>query len=318
MKNLIAGILVLLAFFACTGRGGEESAAALRPFPYQQVPPALIDPAGRSEWMAEHYWDAYFSGSGLCDSSALLGVLSDDLAQAMANFCAVLDACPLSVTDKAVGKMFTKMEAKHASDTTLNIFVRFSELATLYFYDPNSPLRDEDYYLPYVKRLCESPWTPQDMLGAYRFEAQTCSLNRRGQKAPDFRFKTREGKILHLYGTRADYTILFFSNPGCGACGEIVEQLKSLPYLEGDIAAGKLAVLNIYIDEDLAAWRAHTGDYPSSWQSGYDPSGVIRSNRLYFVRAIPSLYLLDSEKRIVMKDAPTEKLTTYLNNLKNN
>ena len=42
--------------------------------------------------------------------------------------------------------------------------------------------------------------------------------------------------------------------------------------------------------------------------NGYDPDYAIRTDRLYDVRAIPSLYLLDSEKTVLMKDAPTEKV----------
>ena len=32
------------------------------------------------------------------------------------------------------------------------------------------------------------------------------------------------------------------------------------------------------------------------------------------MRAIPSLYLLDAEKRVLMKDAPVEKVLQYLDN----
>ena len=35
---------------------------------------------------------------------------------------------------------------------------------------------------------------------------------------------------------------------------------------------------------------------------------MIRSDHLYDVRAIPSLYLLDSQKRVLMKDAPEDKV----------
>ena len=78
--------------------------------------------------------------------------------------------------------------------------------------------------------------------------------------------------------------------------------------MEPMIASGELAVLNIYIDEDLGEWYNYMPIYPSSWYNGYDPDYAIRTDRLYDVRAIPSLYLLDSEKTVLMKDAPTEKI----------
>ena len=81
------------------------------------------------------------------------------------------------------------------------------------------------------------------------------------------------------------------------------------------ISSGALAVLNIYIDEDLQAWREYMPIYPEEWYNGFDPDLVIRTDNLYSVRAIPSLYLLDKDKRIIMKDAPENKLFNYLNNI---
>jgi hypothetical protein len=81
------------------------------------------------------------------------------------------------------------------------------------------------------------------------------------------------------------------------------------------IAAGTLAVLNIYIDEDLQGWRDYMPIYPDNWYNGFDPDLVIRGEGLYNVRAIPSLYLLDDQKRVILKDAPENKMMSYLVNL---
>lgn len=81
------------------------------------------------------------------------------------------------------------------------------------------------------------------------------------------------------------------------------------------VASGRLAVVNIYIDDELDKWREYASVYPKDWYNGYDQSYLIRSDITYNVRAIPSLYVLDSEKRVVMKDAPAEVVLPYLDNL---
>ena len=81
------------------------------------------------------------------------------------------------------------------------------------------------------------------------------------------------------------------------------------------IADGILSVLNIYIDEDLQGWMDYMPVYPDEWYNGFDPDFVIRNDELYSVRAIPSLYLLDKEKRVILKDAPENKMMHYLVNL---
>ena len=55
--------------------------------------------------------------------------------------------------------------------------------------------------------------------------------------------------------------------------------------------------------------------YPEEWYNGFDPDYVIRTDQLYNVRAIPSLYLLDADKKVMLKDATTEKLFGVLENL---
>ena len=85
--------------------------------------------------------------------------------------------------------------------------------------------------------------------------------------------------------------------------------------ISGLIADGTMKVLNIYIDEDLEAWRSYMPIYPENWYNGFDPDLVIRGEELYSVRAIPSLYLLDKEKRVILKDAPENKMMYYLVNL---
>ena len=56
-------------------------------------------------------------------------------------------------------------------------------------------------------------------------------------------------------------------------------------------------------------------NYPSSWINGYDYTFKLRSSGTYDIRAIPSLYLLDSRKRVLMKDAPTETVLSYLDKI---
>ena len=83
------------------------------------------------------------------------------------------------------------------------------------------------------------------------------------------------------------------------------------------IREGRLAVVNVYIDEDLSAWYEYMPIYPEDWYNGFDPNGVIRADTLYNVRAIPSLYLLDKDKIVLAKDAPQENVFAFLERLGN-
>jgi thiol-disulfide isomerase/thioredoxin len=147
------------------------------------------------------------------------------------------------------------------------------------------------------------------------YTLKMCSLNRIGTPAADFPFTDLKGRIRTLYGVKADFTVLFFSNPGCPACHDIVERIRELPNVEKAIEEGRLAVVNVYIDQDVAKWLELSGEYPRSWICGYDHNYLIRSDVLYNVRAIPSLYLLDADKKVLLKDTPQENVLGFIRGL---
>jgi hypothetical protein len=74
------------------------------------------------------------------------------------------------------------------------------------------------------------------------------------------------------------------------------------------VDAGRLKVVDVYIDQEIDDWKAHIADYPADWINGYDQDYTIRTDLVYNIRAIPSIYLLDRDKTVLMKDAPQEKV----------
>ena len=310
-SRLFPAALLSLAL-ACGGpkSGKKAPEPDSRPFPAVQVPEAYADAGDRLAYAAEHYWDAYFAGSGRTDSLLLLGVPSGEVEQALANYIALLDGQDLGAAQKNVRRFFGGICEVQRRDSSSQFYTQFTQTVARYLYDPNSPLRDEDLYLPFVQGLAESPLTRDDMRPAYRYEAMMCALNPRGSVAPDFKARRADGSVFSLHGVNAPCTLLFFSNPGCHSCKEIIEDIGA--ELSDMVSSGALAVVNVYIDDDLDAWREYVGNYPQEWYTGYDYLRVVRDELLYDVRAIPSLYLLDAEKRILAKDAPFEKVLALL------
>ena len=68
------------------------------------------------------------------------------------------------------------------------------------------------------------------------------------------------------------------------------------------IRSGRMVVLGIYPDKDLGAWRKHAPEMPAQWINGYDAQLAIRDGELYDLQAIPSMYLLDADKKVLIKD----------------
>lgn len=345
-RYTILTVLAVLALVSCNngGQGGSGSGgrncglaslpskgakapeASTHQFPAMSLP--LVygdDPAAAREYTLEHFWDAFFSQGGPTTDKTILGVADGEVEQALANYIAVLNiskelatpenTAPLKQAQKSVGTLFSKIERTQKADTSSHVFARMTELVSKYLYDPNSPMRDEDLYLPFAEAARTSPCTPDDMRAAYNYEAKQCRTNTFGSVAPDFKYSDAGGRKGSLHGVSADYTMLFFSNPGCNSCKEIINEVLSRDYVSRYIADGKLAIVNIYIDEEISKWRDYLPNYPKDWINGYDYTFQLRDSGKYDIRAIPSLYLLDSSKRVLMKDAPTERVLSFLDTI---
>ena len=312
ISSVMAAVSAVLIVAGCGQRKAEQFQAL--PFP-DVLPPAMMeDPQDRAEYMAQNMWNSLTDPSRTypCDSLLVSGVRRADVEQKFANWTQVLGMSSRPVAEKSVSRLFDRALACEKKDTSSNVFETFASLVDKYLFDPNSPLRDEDLYGAYASRLAAYEGYTEVQKEKYARDARLCALNKVGTKAADFRFADRRGKIRTLYGVEAPYTLLFFSNPGCEACMSIINVLKEDPQISGMISSGRLKVLNIYIDEDLDAWRSYMPVYPDEWYNGFDPDFVIRNETLYNVRAIPSLYLLDSDKTVLLKDAPENRMFEYL------
>ena len=309
--------IILAAVILFASCGGKVKTPTLRSFPPPpQVPSVVTDPQEIAGYVATHFWDAFLSGTYPCDSSLVNGVPADDVESAVGRFVTILETvCERPVAIKAMDAFFQKVNDFQAKNPSSNVYEYFLRMVGKYLYDPNSPVRNEDLYLPFVKGLSESPFVPEGMRQAYAHDASMCSLNQAGTVATDFIFTDLGGRRHSLHSVQADHTLLFFSNPGCPACKDIIDGLTGDPRITGKISSGKLAVVNVYIDSDVDEWREYAVNYPSSWLSGYDQSYTIRTDVTYNVRAIPSLYLLDAEKRVIMKDAPQDKVLSFISNI---
>ena len=308
----MAAVSAVLIVAGCGQRKAEQFQAL--PFP-DVLPPAMMeDPQDRAEYMAQNMWNSLTDPSRTypCDSLLVSGVRRTDVEQKFANWTQVLGMSSRPVAEKSVSRLYDRALACEKKDTSSNVFETFASLVDKYLFDPNSPLRDEDLYGAYASRLAAYEGYTEVQKEKYARDARLCALNKVGTKAADFRFADRRGKIRTLYGVEAPYTLLFFSNPGCEACMSIINVLKEDPHISGMISSDRLKVLNIYIDEDLDAWRSYMPIYPDEWYNGFDPDFVIRNETLYNVRAIPSLYLLDSDKTVLLKDAPENRMFEYL------
>lgn len=318
MRRILCYLGAGLLLLSCGGRTVKTPAEpARRPFPEVIIPAMFSDGQERVDFMVNHLWDKFTDTSAVyyCDSVTVNGVELEEVERQMGLFTTLLQNVALPKAKDAVSHFFGRVEGFGRRYPESNLFPKMSELLNKYLYDPNSPLRCDDLYGVYASLLAHSDLVDEAYRPKYSYDAEMCSRNPIGSVATDFPFTDIRGKVHTLHGIKAEYTLLIFGNPDCNACRELMENMQSIPQVSSAIAQGRLKVVDVFIDPEIEEWKARAADFPKDWICGYDHRLAISEQRIYSVRGIPSLYLLDRDKKILLKDAPQENVLAFLERL---
>lgn len=266
--------------------------------------PSHILPEERMSYLAEHFWDSY----NLSDS--LLLANRDVTDGAFASYLWVLQQ--LQGDSVAVAKSVDRLLSRSVVVES-TAFERFTALFEDYLYNANSPFINEELYIPVLRFIvgCD------ELDEIYKFRPQrqlTMALkNRMGAEALDFSYTLADGRSARMHSLRSPYTILFFNNPDCADCARVKEYFQASALFRELWQRGELKVLSVYPDPDLELWKQSS--YPEILINSYDAKQAISEGQLYDLKAIPTLYLLDEDKRVLLKDAPVEGVEAYLKDM---
>lgn len=275
---------------------GERTATAKLSVPYPEIPTYLNGEEEEAGYVLTHFWDGVdFSDESWTEAG-------ETLEEAFARFITVASLYPdTGLSKQAVARLMQRLGEKAAPD----VYDLVTGLADKYLYDPNSPLRNEELYITVLESQIADPDLEEIYKVAPRERLRMALKNRPGDRAADFSFTTGEGGHGTLYGIEADYVLLFFHNLGCPACREVRRGIVSVTAREPAatmLASGRLRIIALYPDTDMTEWAAHANEIPDTWINACDQAQEINEKELYDLRAIPSLYLLDRDKKVILKD----------------
>ena len=304
MKRILFALLVItLCCSSCAGQQKKETSVENtkeRSFQLPEVPVMLDTPEARATFVCEHFWDHF----DFADTAYIH--LPDITEQAIVNFMDLMPRVKEALADKSMQILWQKA-APHSP-----MLWHFWETMSRYWKDANSPVRNEEMFI----RLCRSvesvPEVDEALKQRASFARRLAEKNRVGHSAIDFTYTLASGKKGQMYGLKADYTLLFFYNPDCQTCMEIKDVVKQSSRLKELVSSGKMNVLPLYPDEDVALWRSHLNELSNEWVNGYDKGQVLTHKNLYDLSSIPSFYLLDKDKKVLLKDADWREVMQFL------
>lgn len=271
--------------------GNTDSANTKREFVMPSVPSDLTNPSDRAGYLVEHYWDNFdFADTALIH-------LPEITEQAMADYVAILSLTKKETTIQSIRNSLLMAQK------TPPMYNYFLEMYRKYLYDPNSPMKREEFYLPVLDYIIENKETLDSDRSRAEYERKMLLRNQIGAVASDFTYIMKNGKSGNLHNLKADHLLILFYNPDCHSCIEGVNQIKSSAAISKALEKKSLAILAVYPDSNIELWKKYYPEIPETWINVYDKERIIETKELYDLKATPTIYLLDKDKKVMLKDA---------------
>lgn len=278
-------------------------AAAVTGFPYPEIPTTLTDVPARLEYLLTHYWER------LDLNDTLLLNNPEVTEQGFVNFIDLMRDEHLTAEMRR--EAWESLAALLAEATEGR--KRLDDLCDDYLYNPNSPLYNESLYALYLEAMSGQAGVDEAVKERMRFRLELVRRNRPGEKAEDFAYYTPDGtrQTLHHTPVQGKHLLLLFYDPECSHCQEVMEVLQDSPRLNQLLRCGEATLLAIYTEGNEQAWRESLPLLPRRWLKGNDREAV-KQQALYDLKAMPSLYLLNADKQVVLKDTSPEECLTRM------
>lgn len=271
--------------------------------PLPVVPQTLTKPADRAIYIIDHFWDGLDFADTTMSRDARL------IEQSFADYTSLFPVVNDSTArlQSAVDRLVRASEADSVAAAGLR------EIAEIYLYDVVSPLHNDDYYRFYLNSFIKSDGLDDGMRLRYEYQLEEIDKNRVGEEATDFGLVAKDGSETTLSHEVAGVplTVLMFYNPFCSECHDISSAMGDDPAVAKAVAAGRLQLIAVIAD---GAWSDNASAVPLDGpiREFAAKDNCIEDEQLYSVRLIPTLYVLDSEMKVVMRDVRPARISALV------
>ena len=313
-KKLAATLLAMLfltveglfVLSGCNSGSRKEMPYQTNIFPQVKVPLSIAqDKRLGAEYVARHYWDEFLSEDRLLrlspDASAILGISPQIFEESFSGYVSVIENVDDTIAKNSMTRLVDRA-VKMAEDGYPLFFSQIMQNGEKYLFDAHSPLLDDELYLPVLDGIEKCTVIPDSVKQSFRYQADICSKNRVGTTAADFRYTSQRGTS-NMHSIKAEYLLIFFNDPDCPNCRQALEIMKKSDVILNMVGMGVMKVLAVSPGGKTELWAERRADFPMDWIYAYDPAGELNQGTIYTLRTSPSIYLLDENKNVIIKDA---------------
>lgn len=277
-------IIAIFAFFGQIGVNAET--IEIEPlFEYPMAPEELPTLTEKSNYLVDHFWDQFdFKNKTAVDQNAL-------------NDAFRVYSTPLlwANMDKSMASL-DKLISNISKNPT--ILLQFTKAAEENLYGPRAEVWSDELYMKFLNAIIKNKKIKPERKAKYEKQAAILSNSMLNGPAPKFDFTDRDGNKRN-YFPMSTPTMIIFGDPDDPDWRIARLKMETNNSLSQALEKGKLNILFI-IPGELQNWKDLTSTYPSSWIIGEAP----KVSETVDMRAIPSIYLISSEGKTILKNQP--------------
>lgn len=274
--------------------------SATNGFTLPAIPDTLQTVESRSSYLVAHYWDRF----SFADSLQFMNQ-PEMVEQAVVDYVDLFRLVPAAEAENSLSALMDQ------ASVTLNGFLFFYNTLEKYLYDATSPMRNEALFIPVLQKMMASNKLSDDDKLRPAMLLKSVSKNKVGSTAADFSYTKPDGSQHQLSEVQTPLTLLLFFDPECDDCHQVIMRLEKTDVLNQLTADRQLTVLAVYPGENKRLWQTMAQHMLPTWVIGMDESQTIYDKELYDILGFPSMYLLDQQKTVILKDASLTALEEY-------
>ncbi|NCT74944.1 MAG: DUF5106 domain-containing protein [Chitinophagaceae bacterium] len=294
-------------------------AALMRLMEEPEIPPATQHPGGHYDssfayrYFKDHYWD----GINFWDDR--------------------ITRTPASLFEDRLDKYYNTLVVPHPDST-------IRELNWMLGYASASKEMTRYLLVKFITRYLNQKYMWEDAVYVHLFEkyfankdydwltpqgkkmiterAYNLMANIMGNKAEDIALPDSAGTIRMLYADTATYTLVCIWDPTCGHCKETLPKLDSMYRSKWKAAGLHIYAMARETEGKKKDWTAFISDHQlQDWTHVYYSkedekmrvdAGIPSYIQLYDAQTVPTLYLLDRDKRIMAKKLSWDQIDEIL------
>ena len=266
----------------------QDSQIVISPlFDYPMAPDDLDGLQERSNYLMQHFWDKMdFKQKASVDQNAL--------NDAFRVYVTPMQFASATEVNASVDKVIAQI-SKNAV-----LSLQFAKAAEEALYGPRADLWNDEIYLKFIDNVLRCKQIKKERKARYEHVGKQLRNTLRGRVPPEFDYTTADGKVSH-YHPNGVITVIEFGDPDCDDCRFSKLKMETNVRFSSLVERGKINVMFIVSDPE-EGWEEKLKDYPTLWHVGASES----VSDLYDLRKSPSVYVIDREGKIAVKNVGIE------------